>query len=232
MKLISIDPSYNGTTGLIVAEYADFDALNPDEELLTITNFANIDFRGEGSKEQIDEYRYRKMEELLRFIETEEPDFVILENFIMFKVQMGQFGQSFGTSEMIGMITLHCRRLEIPVIKPRSSDVRAPIHKMYTYTCGKTGEEKTVPAPRKFKPGLTNKDLQERGILVRGRYNKAYLNANGELYDLAEFKTGENHKNDHIWMSIRHMINIVELASVSWETKVNKQKEAWNEENA
>lgn len=230
MKIISIDPAGNGVTGVIVAEIADFDIVVPDKELIEITNFANVDFRaidaGTDSLKQ-KEIRYQQLETLLKFIEKEEPDLVILENYIMFKQQMGVHGQSFITSEMIGAIELTCRRLQIPVIKPRSSDVRQASNKMYTYTDGKTGEVKQQPAPRKIKEHLSNKAFVARGFLKRGRYNRLSLVVNGEEYELNDYKIGS--KNDHILMALRHLINIVDYGKVHYKEKIDNIKQSWEE---
>lgn len=221
MKIISIDPSADGVTGIIIADY---DENIVDGEALTLTNFANVDFRPKSTNGYIaKELRHRKTKELLQFIEEQQPDLVIIENFIMFKQQIGRFGQAFATSELIGVIEYHCRELKIPVIKPRSSDVRKRSEGFYESE-DEDGNIKRVPKPRKFKDGLTTKDLKERGLLVAKRYNRTHLKVGEELYSLKDYQVGS--KNDHILMALRHLINVMELSKISWETKVENIEKA------
>lgn len=86
MKIITIDPSMNGATAILVAK------INPaEEEQITITDFAIVDFRATETtdSEFIKEIRYRQLEEVINFIIKERPYGVIMENFIMFRQQMG-----------------------------------------------------------------------------------------------------------------------------------------------
>lgn len=225
LKIISIDPSANGVTGIIVAEY-DVTAPIMGDEAITLTNFANVDFRGLNKNDNVDTNRYRvyrrnyqQTNAVLEFIKNEEPDLVILENFIMFKQQMGTFGQSFVTSELIGVIEYHCMKWDIPVYKPRSSDVYKKRTEMdYYYYPQDDGTTLKVGKPKKVKENLTNKVFKERGFLKAKRYNSLHLVVNGVDYKLKDYQIGS--KNDHIIMALRHLVNIVENPKMSVETRI------------
>lgn len=188
-KIVSIDPSGNGVTAIIVAYY-DYTA----DEPINIVDFAQVDFRAEGetNSERIKEIRYKQLESVIEFVVEHNPYCVILENFIMFKQQMGEHGQSFVTSELIGALDLELRRKNIPVVKPRSYDIRQ-----------QDGYGKTY-----IKYGLRTQDLHSRGILGKGKRNRTTLNVNGMAYDLKDYQIGS--KNDHLLMAIKHLINEVE----------------------
>lgn len=222
LKIVSIDPAGNGATAIICGYYDEQATF--EEEPWSTTNFAMIDFRGEGitDPEVLKEVRHRQLESLIGFIDDEKPDVVILENFIMFKQQMGHFGQSFITSELIGALDLELRRREIPVIKPRSSALRKPITEYYLRVDEETGEVKKIPKPRKFKDNLTNKALKDRGLLVSTRYNRTNLVVNGELYLLRDYQIGK--KNDHLIMALRHVINECENSKISIDERIENIK--------
>lgn len=190
MKIVSVDPSGNGVTAIIVAEY-DYSA----DEPVNIVNFAQVDFRAkdETNSERIKEIRYKQLESVIEFIIEQSPYCVILENFIMFKQQMGAHGQSFITSEQIGAIDLALRRKNIPVIKPRSFDIRLQDGYGRSYV----------------RYGLRTQDLHARGILGKGKRNRTTLNVNGVPYELKDYQIGA--KNDHLLMSIKHLINEIEF---------------------
>lgn len=236
IKIISIDPSWNGVTGLLIAEYDPMAQIMDLEDPLTITNFANIDFRFLSEKDNVDqakyrlaEKRHRKLKELLMFVIDEQPDLVIVENFIMFKQQMGTFGQSFITSEMIGIIEYHCREHDIPVFKPRSSDVyQKRTAADYYYYPQEDGTTLKVGKPKKFKENLHNKQLINRGLLKRGRYNAISMIVNGQEFKLKDYQVGA--KNDHILMALRHLVNTVEHPTKGVEQIINEIKQYWDEE--
>ncbi|MFV0533994.1 MAG: hypothetical protein ACK5MR_10105 [Cumulibacter sp.] len=202
-KIISIDPSGNGVTAIVVVDY-DYSA----DEPVVIIDFAQVDFRAkdETNSERVKEIRYRQTEAVIEFVAEHNPYCVILENFIMFKQQMGEHGQSFVTAELIGALDLELRRRKIPVIKPRSYDIR----KIDGY--GKA----------KVKYGLRTQDLHSRGILGKGKRNRTTLMVNGVPYDLIEYQIGA--KNDHLLMAIKHLINEIEYKKPDLFAKTEKIK--------
>ncbi len=224
MKIISIDPSYNGATAFIVADYEQ-----ENIEPIVLTNFGILDFKqGEDNNfERLRNKRAKLLENFIEFIVNEEPDLVIIENFIQYRVQMGQFGQTFPTSEMIGVVDYMMRLHGIPLVRTRASDLRLPTQGYYESECRKTGEIRRVPKPRKFKPNLTNKALKERGFLVSRRYNRTHLVINGEEYCLSDYKVGK--KNDHALMALKHLINWTEKHNIYKE--ISRIETAWKEEN-
>lgn len=201
MKIVSVDPSGNGVTAIIVADY-DHSA----DEPVNIINFAQVDFRavGETNSERIKEIRYKQLESVIEFIIEQNPYCVIMENFIMFRQQMGAHGQSFITSEQIGAIDLALRRKNIPVIKPRSYDIK--LQDGY----GRSYE----------RYGLRTQDLHSRGILGKGKRNRTTLIVNGLPYELKEYQIGS--KNDHLLMAIKHLINEVEYKNPDLFEKVER----------
>ncbi|MFV0533021.1 MAG: hypothetical protein ACK5MR_05130 [Cumulibacter sp.] len=102
------------------------------------------------------------------------------------------------------------RKLEIPVIKPRSSDVRGPFLGYYP-----SGQ----PKPKKFKPNLTNQALKERGLLKTGPRNVTQIIVKGEPYTLKDYAIGS--KNDHILMALRHVVNLIDSKATNIDKKIN-----------
>lgn len=218
MKIISIDPAGNGATAILVADV--------DGKDIQLTNFALQDYRfpDEKNGERIRHNRALLIEELIDFVKEEQPDLVIIENFIHYRAQMGAYGQTFPTAEMIGVIDYMMRLYDIPIVRVRASDLRLPSPGVYEYENKKTGEIQRVPKPRKFKPGLTTKDLKEDGYLVARRYNRIHLIVNGTEYCLADYKIGA--KNDHIIMALRHLVNYVDKHNVDADIhKLNVAKQ-------
>lgn len=218
MKIISIDPAGNGATAILVAEV--------DGKEITLTNFALQDYRflDEQNNERKRHNRALLIEDLVDFILEEVPDLVILENFIQYRAQMGAYGQTFPTAEMVGVIDYLMRLYDIPIIRVRASDLRLPSPGTYEYFNKKTGELQKVPKPRKFKPGLTTADLKKAGYLVAKQYNRLHLVVNEEHYCLNDYKIGS--KNDHVIMALRHLVNFVKHFNATTEIhKLNVAKQ-------
>lgn len=205
MKIISIDPSFEGATAIIVAEWED------TMEEPELTDFDILDFRFEDLEPILqEEKRLRLAKKLITWLKKQKPDLVICENYIMFSQQIGRFGQAFLTSELIGMITMACHQKKIPLIKPRSS-LLYKRRSALDYYRKEDAEGNTVkiPKPKKFRPELTNTSLQERGFTgkVQGAGNSLHLIVGDSAYKLLDYKVGS--KNDHALMALRHLLDTI-----------------------
>lgn len=213
-KILSIDPSGNGATAFVEANYD----LGNDEPI-TLTNFGVLDF-GQGEETNYEKLRNKRaklLENFVEFIIESKPDLVILENFIQYRVQMGNFGQSFPTAEMIGVLDYLLRKNNIPLVRVRASSLRIPRNDYYERVNKETGVLEKIPKPRKFKENLRNPALKKRGFLVARRYNRTHIVVNGEEYCLSNYKVGT--KNDHVIMALRHLVNWLETHEVFKELR-------------
>lgn len=193
-KLISIDPSFNGATAIVIGDIWG--------KNINITNFDVLDFKFDKlSGINLKMERYNLLYELIEFVLNEKPDLVVIEDFIQYRAQVMPSGNSFPTAEMIGVLEYHLLMNGVPTIRQRASNLNIPFKKVY-------------------KKGLSTKDLVELGLLARTRYNRLNIVMDGELYPLSDYKVGS--KNDHAIMALRHMVNIVKYKSITGI--INKQK--------
>lgn len=224
MKIISIDPG--AVSGIIVAHYYE----NATDEPLEIASFAHyksqLTFQEEPSPIVRNEYQQRQLTPLLEFIEDEQPDVVICENYIMYASQLGNYGMSFSVSEMIGVLERYCWMNKIPFIKPRASDLYK--RREYNIKTDEYGEIKRVPKPKKFRDEITNRALKERGLLKAGRYNRTHMLVNGEWICMTDYKIGS--KSDHSLMALKHIIYLFEITKRDIYKRIQEVEDAWTTE--
>lgn len=223
-RVISIDPSGDGATAFIVAN-VDYDLKEPIE----LVNFGILDFRATDEESEKDynpikkrEIRHNQAKKLIDFVIEQEPDLVIIENFIMYRVQMGKFGRSFITSELIGTLDYALWQKNIPVVRQRASVLRQGLE-YYIKEDSSTGEVVKTPKPRKFKEELKTQALKDRGFLVAKKYNRTHILINGAAYNLKDYQVGS--KNDHIIMALRHLVYYVDKYNIQYTiNKFNKEE--------
>ncbi len=238
MNIISIDPAGNGATGWVEGRVEQ-------GRLTRLTNFGVLDYRFDNiqSAEGKRIRRHKLNKNFAEYIIGLNPDLIIIENFIQYKVQMGQYGQSFPTAEMIGVLEYLFREKNIPVIRRRASVLRIPGPTQYyekpqfnddgTPILDEDGVQiiKKYPKPRKFKEYLTTKALKEQNLLKAGRHNKTHIVINNtEMYALSDYQVGA--KNDHVVMAIKHLVDCARNLNL-YDTidKINKEKVKEEEEH-
>lgn len=198
MRIISIDPSGDGTTGIVIID------LQNGKSIIKDAFIVNLRTEKENAIEKRKEWN-STVENLLQRIISALPDVVIIEDFIQYRMQMGKFGINFPTSELIGIIDNRLYLNNISIERQRASLLKMPSVGYYYSTSKKTGETIKTPKPRKFKPEYNKNSLIEWDFVKEGRYRKLWINIRGKFYDMEIFKI-DGKKNDHILMALRHYI--------------------------